>query len=133
LPATHEFYGCISGTINMILSILWGGSFSHLVTWSVWGCLSWLQSPGKIELYCGASVDKRQPCEIVTSPIMLLEPTTERSRRMIVLPDFVVESLRGHLARREKLTQSPKWKESGLVFTTDVGTPIAPRNKLRHF
>ena len=67
------------------------------------------------------------------SGLMLLEPKIERSRRMIVLPGFVVESLRGHLARREQLTQSPRWKESGLVFTTDVGTPITPRNMVRHF
>ena len=28
---------------------------------------------------------------------------------------------------------NPEWKESGLVFTTDIGTPISPRNLVRHF
>ncbi len=31
------------------------------------------------------------------------------------------------------MSQSPSWKESGLVFTSDVGTPIFPRNLVRHF
>jgi hypothetical protein len=31
------------------------------------------------------------------------------------------------------LAQNPEWKESGLVFTTNIGTPITPRNMLRHF
>jgi integrase len=63
----------------------------------------------------------------------LLDPKTDKSRRMIVLPSFVVEALKAHLARRERLSQGPHWKESGLVFTTDIGTPISPRNLLRHF
>jgi len=65
--------------------------------------------------------------------LRLLEPKTDKSRRMIVLPGFVVEALRTHLARRNEMSKSQNWKESGLVFTTDVGTPIVPRNLLRHF
>src|SRR6266487_3944851 len=60
--------------------------------------------------------------------LMLLEPKTQKSRRMIVLPDFVKEALRIHLVRRQVLSQNPLWKESGLVFTTNIGTPIFPRN-----
>ena len=65
--------------------------------------------------------------------LLLLEPKTQKSRRMIVLPSFVVEALKIHLARRNERSKSANWKESGLVFTTDVGTPIAPRNLVRHF
>ena len=35
--------------------------------------------------------------------------------------------------KREKLSQSPHWKESGLACTTDIGTPISPRNLIRLF
>jgi len=65
--------------------------------------------------------------------LLLLEPKTEKSKRLIKLPDFIVEALKKHLARRAMLAQSSNWKESGLVFTTDIGTPISPRNMVRHF
>jgi len=64
---------------------------------------------------------------------LILEPKTERSRRLIKLPDFVRAALKDHLARREVLAQNPDWQENGLVFTTNIGTPISPRNMLRHF
>lgn len=65
--------------------------------------------------------------------IILQEPKTKKSRRMIVLPEFVKEALKIHLAKRQMLSQSPRWKESGLVFTTDIGTHINPQNMLKHF
>jgi integrase len=52
---------------------------------------------------------------------------------MILLPDFVLASIKTHLKKRKVLSQSSQWKECGLVFTTDVGTPISPRNLQRHF
>jgi integrase len=64
---------------------------------------------------------------------VLLEPKTEKSRRRILLPDFVKEALRIHLVKRSELSGMPSWKESGLVFTTDIGTPINPQNLLKHF
>jgi integrase len=52
---------------------------------------------------------------------------------MIVLPDFVKDALEVHLEKRKKLSQSSNWKESGLVFTTNIGTLINPQNMLKHF
>lgn len=52
---------------------------------------------------------------------------------MVVLPQFVVEALKIHKARQDELRSSPAWKEHGLVFTTNVRTPISPRNLIRHF
>ncbi len=65
--------------------------------------------------------------------LLILEPKTDKSRRLIRLPEFVRKSLVDHLARRSILAQNPLWKESGLVFTTDIGTAISPRNMIRHF
>jgi integrase len=65
--------------------------------------------------------------------LLILDLKTERSRRLIRLPEFVREALKDHLTRRAVLAQNPEWKESGLVFTTNIGTPITPRNMLRHF
>jgi integrase len=74
-----------------------------------------------------------QTLQLVDNKLALMEPKTQKSRRLIVLPDFVKEALKIHLVRREVLSQSVSWKESGLVFTTDIGTPISPRNMVRHF
>lgn len=65
--------------------------------------------------------------------LLIMEPKTENSRRRITLPVFIQNALRIHLAHRAALAQSAQWKDSGLVFTTDVGTAIFPRNMLRHF
>jgi integrase len=65
--------------------------------------------------------------------LLTLEPKTDKSRRMIVLPGFVVEALKVHLAKRDLLSKASNWKETGLVFTTDIGTPVSPRNLIRHF
>jgi integrase len=65
--------------------------------------------------------------------LILTEPKTDRSKRMIVLPAFVLESLKNHLLKRSELSTLSAWKESGLVFTTNIGTPISPRNLIRHF
>ena len=67
----------------------------------------------------------RQPGE-KKGHLILVEPKTEGSRRTINLPQIAVSALSAHLARRdeEKLLCGSKWKESGLVFTTSIGTPM---------
>src|SRR3990172_2362492 len=52
---------------------------------------------------------------------------------MVMLPQFVIEALKIHKIRQDELRKSPTWQEKGLVFTTNVGTPISPRNLIRHF
>jgi integrase len=64
---------------------------------------------------------------------LLMPPKTEKSKRLIRLPEFIKEALRIHLARRVVMSQNPSWKESGLVFTSDIGTPIFPSNMVAHF
>lgn len=62
-------------------------------------------------------------------------PKSSRSRRSIPLPDVSVRVLRAHRARQasEMLAFGPAWVESGLVFTSSVGTVIEPRNLSRLF
>jgi integrase len=62
-------------------------------------------------------------------------PKTARSRRTIPLPARSVKVLRAHRARQaaEVLALGPAWNESGLVFTSSVGTLIEPRNLSRLF
>lgn len=65
-----------------------------------------------------------------------LGPTkTANSTRTISLAPHLLELLkrRRHDQRLERLAAGSAWKESGLVFTTRVGTPIGPRNASRDF
>jgi integrase len=63
------------------------------------------------------------------------EPKTERSRRTVPLPRSAVATLRTHWIRQasERQAAGPAWTDSGLVFTTEIGTPLEPRNVLRRF
>ena len=62
--------------------------------------------------------------------VALGEPKTKRSRRTIRLTEAAVEALRAHLRRqlREIEILGDGYIDQGLVFTTQVGTPINPSN-----
>jgi integrase len=77
----------------------------------------------------------RQALKRVGGAVSLGDVKTSGSRRMINLPDAVVAALRSHRARQaaERLAAGPSWHESGLVFTTPIGTPIDPSNFRRQF
>jgi integrase len=67
--------------------------------------------------------------------LRLDEPKTDKSRRTVPLPRSAVEALRAHRTRQleEQLPAAGVWQEHGLVFTTEIGTPLEPRNVLRRF
>jgi integrase len=53
----------------------------------------------------------------------------------VPLPRSAVEALRDHRKRQaaEQLAAGHLWRPTGLVFTTEIGTPLEPRNVLRRF
>ena len=63
------------------------------------------------------------------------EPKTERSRRTLPLPRSAVATLDAHRIRQttERQAAGPARTDSGVVFTTEVGTPLEPRDVLRRF
>jgi integrase len=67
--------------------------------------------------------------------LQLGEPKTEKSRRTVPLPRSTVEVLRAHRSRQsaDQLAAAEVWQDSDLVFTTEIGTPLEPRNVLRQF
>lgn len=67
--------------------------------------------------------------------LVFQEPKTAKSRRSIPLPDDVVTALKSHKIRQaqEKLLAGPAYRDNGLVFCTEIGTPIEPRNFNRKF
>jgi hypothetical protein len=64
-----------------------------------------------------------------------LEPRTDKSRRTVPLPRSAIETLQAHRTRQleDQRTAAGAWQEHGLIFTTDIGTPLEPRNVLRRF
>ena len=76
----------------------------------------------------------RAALQRVNGKLQLVEPKTARSRRTIALPAVAIEALRAHhVGQLEQRMSSKIWQETGLVFTTTVGTPLDPRNVTRQF
>lgn len=69
------------------------------------------------------------------SRVVLGEVKTAGSRRAVNLPEQVVSQLRGHRARQaeERLALGAAWTDSGLVFTSTVGTPLDPDHFRKRF
>ncbi len=60
------------------------------------------------------------------APATLTEPKTPRSRRSVKLTAMAVEALKEHRQRQDEERQvaGDAWKDRGLVFPTQVGTPV---------
>ena len=66
----------------------------------------------------------------------LVPPKTARSRRIVPLPDAVVDALKLRREQQEtdRLAAGVEfWEDWLLVFTTRFGTPLSPRNNYRDF
>jgi len=67
--------------------------------------------------------------------IVFQSPKTEKSKRSVPLPDNVLIELKKHKKAQaaEKLSAGEGYQDSGMVFCTEVGTPIIPRNFERKY
>lgn len=65
----------------------------------------------------------------------LVEPKSARSRRTVVMPKVVSDSLRAHRTaqREQRLLAGSLWQDYDFVFTSRVGTPLEGRNVGRAF
>jgi integrase len=65
--------------------------------------------------------------------LVISEPKTDRARRTVPLTPAVVKILKAHRKSQlqERLRAANKWADTGLVFTTALGTPVDPRSFLR--
>jgi integrase len=65
--------------------------------------------------------------------LVISAPKTDRSRRTVPIPPALVAMLRAHRADQatERLAARTQWKDHGLVFVSEFGTPADPRNILR--
>lgn len=59
---------------------------------------------------------------------------TEASIRVIALPPSLITMLQEHKQHQAEMRKvARRWTETGLVFTTSVGTPVEPSDLSRHF
>jgi integrase len=59
---------------------------------------------------------------------MRVPPKSEKSRRTLALPPFVVTTLRAHRTRQleERLVAGPAWQDYDLLFPATTGDPMNP-------
>ncbi|MBW3609824.1 MAG: tyrosine-type recombinase/integrase, partial [Actinobacteria bacterium] len=60
---------------------------------------------------------------------------TKSSRRKVRLPAFAIAALKQHRVRQmeERLAAGTVWRDTDLVFTSTIGTPLDPDNVKRDF
>ncbi len=60
----------------------------------------------------------------------LRTPKTKQGRRVIPIPEEAVDALRAHRARQgeDRLRAGEAWQDHGIVFTTEIGTPLSLAN-----
>jgi integrase len=78
-------------------------------------------------------LEVRRNLQRVDGELRTVTPKTRRSRRTVPLIRRCVDDLREHRERqnRERTAAGATWKETGYVFTTEIGTPIEPDNLRR--
>jgi integrase len=66
---------------------------------------------------------------------MLVEPKSERSRRVIVMPEIVKSAIRAQRMgqREQRLLAGSGWRETGFIFTSRTGTPLDPWGVIKAF
>ena len=69
----------------------------------------------------------------VDGELVLTEPKTDRSRRRLPLHAGVVDALKAWRAQQaqERQAAGDQWSDTGVVFATEFGTMVDPRNLLR--
>ena len=77
----------------------------------------------------------RYALQRVDKQLTLVEPKTLKSRRTLYLPQFLKAALLRHRAvqEEERLVAGSRWRETGFVFTTKIGTPLDGSNVTKRF
>ena len=77
----------------------------------------------------------RQTLQRVGGELRFVPPKTHRSTRTVPLSKLAVSVLSAQRVRQaeDRLLVGPAWEDHGLVFATQLGTPLEPRNVNRRF
>ncbi|WP_322770705.1 site-specific integrase, partial [Frankia sp. Cr1] len=83
----------------------------------------------------GAVRHVRQSLQRVDGSLTFTPAKTVRSHRKLPIPARLMDLLRQHRVTQagERFERGDSWTETGLVFTSSIGTPLEPRNVNRWF
>jgi integrase len=78
---------------------------------------------------------QRQLQRVTGKGLIFTEPKSKAGTRNVIIGSNVVIKLNDHLKSQqvERLFAGERWKDSDLIFSTSIGTPVDPRNLLRDF
>jgi integrase len=81
------------------------------------------------------SLRVRAALQRVDKKLIQVEPKSDPSRRSLQLPAACISTLVSHKRDQEleRKWAGSRWRESGYVFTTRIGTPMDPRDLLRDY
>lgn len=67
--------------------------------------------------------------------LIVQEPKSKSGRRYIPIPENIIKALKQHRTRQkvERLAAGEGYSDNDLVFSTEIGAPIEPRNFLRKY
>ena len=88
-----------------------------------------------VDLDRGTLTVRRALQRITGHGLQLVEPKSRRSFRTLTLPRVTVEALRQHRVgqQKEQLVAGGRWRPSGFVFTTTIGTLLDGSNVRKAF
>ena len=77
----------------------------------------------------GKAITIAQALARIDGKLRFTEPKSRQSRRILPLHDGLIAALKAHRRRQseERLAVGSRWRDSGLVFKTTIGTPLEPR------
>jgi integrase len=139
-PHRREMKTLTAGQVRRLLEAVEGTQFEALYYLAVTTGLR----QGELLGLKWSDVDWSVPClkvqrqlqRITGQGLLFAEPKTTAGRRVVALGPAAVEKLRQHLERqpgeREESRKSRR-QDSDLIFPSSRGTPMGPRNLLRHF
>jgi integrase len=93
-----------------------------------WSALDW--DAAKLKVTHGVKrVQDRTPSDRQTR-LVIGELKTARSRRTLFLTPQLIDLLRQHRAQlaRERMAVGEAWQDHGLIFPSEIGTPLDPDN-----
>lgn len=76
---------------------------------------------------------QRQKHGDAAGKLHFVAPKTDSSVAPMPIPEVLIHILQEHQARQDQERRAAQWQEHGLVFPSEVGTPLEPRNLVRHF
>jgi integrase len=94
-----------------------------------WSALDW--EAGTLRVTHGVKrIKNRDTARDRRTRLVVSEVKTPKSRRTLVLTPEIVNRLRAHRSRQSeaKIAAGPLWQDHGLIFTSEVGTPMDPDN-----